>query len=314
MIWFHFHYIFFSHISYKLAPEYSFPEPINECHEVIINLLQNHNQFKDFDLGQIDLNSVILAGDSAGANIATVLAIRFKKEQSTLNFNTKLQVLIYPPTQYFNFQLPSSIRYSNLEMTYSRAKFVLWHMGFRKVNEQLEEMLINNVHHNLLDQHDLDAYRSLINIDLIDDKYKPDGIRFDYDNYPALADRVYPTQSKSNPIMSKLNEKNRVIFDDLIRNHKMLKPRLLNLFNMNRSPCLADDSELSGLPATYGVICGQDCRRDEGLIYAERLNRLNKNVHIDYYENAVHGALIMPNSKLAKLMQNNIISYLKCNL
>lgn len=77
-------------IEYPLAPEHPYPEGFNFCYEaikVIFNEAKNHN---------IELNNTVIMGDSAGANLATSLCIKAKKNK---DFKIKAQVLLYPIVQ-----------------------------------------------------------------------------------------------------------------------------------------------------------------------------------------------------------------------
>lgn len=77
-----------------------------------------------------------------------------------------------PPTQYFNFLLPSQIAYSYLDFPISRPKLTLWHLGMNNVTEVHEKFLIQNKHAQLLDHASRTRYQSYVDIDLIADQYK----------------------------------------------------------------------------------------------------------------------------------------------
>ncbi len=80
-------------VDYSLAPEASFPKAIEESREVLKTISQS-------DLGlKIDNSKIIVCGDSAGGNIATVLCDYNKR---ILKSNILLQVLIYPATHMFS--------------------------------------------------------------------------------------------------------------------------------------------------------------------------------------------------------------------
>ena len=46
--------------SYRMAPEYFMPIPVNDCYDVVKYLLDNPQEFS------ADLSRIMLAGDSAG--------------------------------------------------------------------------------------------------------------------------------------------------------------------------------------------------------------------------------------------------------
>lgn len=74
-------------IAYRLAPEHKFPIPLYDCHDAFKWLIATA---KDWD---INPEKVIVMGDSAGANLATVVCMLSKEESSPKPWR---QVLIYP--------------------------------------------------------------------------------------------------------------------------------------------------------------------------------------------------------------------------
>jgi acetyl esterase len=88
-------------VDYRLAPEHKFPAAVIDAFDATRWVIENA------DLLGIDLNKFGLAGDSAGGNLATVVAIMARDEKITAaqdesNSNSvkwpdiKLQALIYP--------------------------------------------------------------------------------------------------------------------------------------------------------------------------------------------------------------------------
>lgn len=69
-------------VEYRLAPEHPFPVPIDDCEDALDWLLAQH----------WDNRRLIVAGDSAGGNLAAVLALRARSRQLTIAG----QLLIYP--------------------------------------------------------------------------------------------------------------------------------------------------------------------------------------------------------------------------
>ncbi len=80
-------------VEYSLAPEAIFPKAINEGKKILKSISKNKYGLK------INNNKIILCGDSAGGNIATVLA---SENKNTLKANVIFQVLIYPATHMFS--------------------------------------------------------------------------------------------------------------------------------------------------------------------------------------------------------------------
>ena len=80
-------------VEYSLAPEAIFPKAINESNKILKGISKNKYGLK------INNNKIILCGDSAGGNIATVLA---NYNKNNLKANVIFQVLVYPATHMFS--------------------------------------------------------------------------------------------------------------------------------------------------------------------------------------------------------------------
>ena len=209
----------------------------------------------------------------------------------------KLQTLIYPPTQYFNFSLPSSVHYSGLEQPYTRAKFCLWHLGLTHANEYQEDLLIRNIHTLLIEDKQLKAkLQSYLDVDLIPEMFKEK--KEYYYNYNNIKSVIYPDESKMDAKLAK-NEK--------------LATLLKQLFNENISPGLTGDESLKKSPKTFMIVCEYDARKDEALIYAERLRRLNVYVDVAFYENGFHG-MLLGTSPVSMSMRNDLMYFIKDNI
>ncbi len=76
-------------VEYSLSPEAIYPTAINEAFEILKYIYKNE------DIFNIDRNKIVLAGDSAGGNMATVLAAKTAKEQGP---EICFQALFYPVT------------------------------------------------------------------------------------------------------------------------------------------------------------------------------------------------------------------------
>jgi acetyl esterase len=74
-------------VDYRLAPEYTFPAAHEDAYKVIEYVYHHANE-----LG-IDQSKIIVAGDSAGGNLAACACHHFKKHK---NIKIAAQILIYP--------------------------------------------------------------------------------------------------------------------------------------------------------------------------------------------------------------------------
>ena len=73
-------------VNYQKAPEHPFPIPFDDCYETLLWVIENAAA-----LG-IDTNKIGVAGDSAGGNLASAVAIKARDKAISLAF----QILIYP--------------------------------------------------------------------------------------------------------------------------------------------------------------------------------------------------------------------------
>ena len=74
-------------VEYRLAPEYRFPVPLEDCDKSMDWLIENADQF------EIDINKIAVGGDSAGGNLAACLCIKRIEEGK---IQPERQILFYP--------------------------------------------------------------------------------------------------------------------------------------------------------------------------------------------------------------------------
>ena len=110
-------------VNYRLAPEFKFPVPVNDCYDAFKWVKANIEQ-----LGALDQVSV--AGDSAGGNLATVVAIQATKE----GIHVTSQILLYPVTE-LNY---CSISYSTFGSGFGLDRDVMQWFGHHYLNQAVE--------------------------------------------------------------------------------------------------------------------------------------------------------------------------------
>ncbi len=171
-------------------------------------------------------------------------------------------------------------------------------MGLTHVNKYQEDFLIKNYHTLLLKDPELKKkFEAYLSIDLIPEIYR--NKKFYYNNYASLEELVYPSEAPEY---------------DFTKLDPRFVLRVKNLFNLNLSPGLADDEDLKYMPNTLVMVCEHDTRKDEGLIYAERLRLAGNQVDVKYYENGYHGVITNERSTVSTRMRNDFIEFIRKNL
>jgi len=89
-------------LDYRLAPEHPYPAALEDVEAVLDWIIDNRKE-----LG-IAGDKITLLGDSAGANLATVLAIKKRDAQQD---HISCQILYYPPTTFVEEEFPSRVHF-----------------------------------------------------------------------------------------------------------------------------------------------------------------------------------------------------------
>jgi len=91
-------------VDYRMAPEHPFPTPVDDSWEALLWVDANRSIFNGANL------PIIVSGDSAGGNLAAVVAQRSTEQVSAPR--VALQALIYPATDA-DLDTPSSLNEEN---------------------------------------------------------------------------------------------------------------------------------------------------------------------------------------------------------
>jgi len=85
-------------VDYRLAPEHKFPAAVIDCYAATAWVASNAEKFG------IDTKRISVGGDSAGGNLAAVVALKSRDEDGPA---IALQVMVYPVTDLSSFDTPS---------------------------------------------------------------------------------------------------------------------------------------------------------------------------------------------------------------
>ena len=203
--------------------------------------------------------------------------MRFSRK-STNRHTPRLQVLIYPVVQFFDFLLPS----------YLTPVLQIFHFGrsgqiieFYLNKSITKDITINN--HTTIEQKK--QYRSFVDWSLIPARYR----------------QVY-----KEPLTDNIEGD-----PELVNNARQA-------LHPDASPLLVDNEQLAKLPPTYVLTVEHDTLRDEALIYAARLKENGVPVVQHHFDHAFHGSLAFLSGPfaldIAHEMLNGIVAYLKANL
>ncbi|KAM9200296.1 LOW QUALITY PROTEIN: neutral cholesterol ester hydrolase 1-like [Mergus octosetaceus] len=89
-------------VEYSLVPEVCFPEQFHDALRATKHFLQP-DVLAEYS---VDPNRIAISGDSAGGNLAAAVCQQLSKDEH-LTIRPKLQALIYPVLQAFDFNTPS---------------------------------------------------------------------------------------------------------------------------------------------------------------------------------------------------------------
>lgn len=117
-------------VDYRLAPEHKFPAAPEDCYAATQWVAKNAAQL------QIAANRISVAGDSAGGNLATVVALMARDRNGPALHK---QVLVYPVTEYFSAAqtTPHASYVENAEGNFLTAEAMdhFWHLYLEKISD-----------------------------------------------------------------------------------------------------------------------------------------------------------------------------------
>ncbi|KAM5164850.1 neutral cholesterol ester hydrolase 1 [Mantella aurantiaca] len=203
----------------------------------------------------LDPERIAVSGDSAGGNLAAALCQQLTRDTSVTT-KVKLQALIYPVLQTLDFNTPSYQQNRNMPILPRFVMIKFWLDYLNGSYDFAPAMLVNN--HTSLDISEAVALRDRLNWDsLLPPSFKK--------NYEPVF------QTEGSPIVLR---------------------HVPALLDIRVSPLIADKETLQQLPKTYVLTCEHDVLRDDGTMYAKRLEEAGIDVTHDHYEDGFHGCVL----------------------
>lgn len=173
-----------------------------------------------------------------------------------LTIRPKLQALIYPVLQAFDFNTPSYQQNMNMPVLPRYVMINYWIDYFNGNYDLAHSLLINN--HTALDVGQALSFRGRLNwTSLLPSSFKK--------NYKP----VIQTTGKAEIIQ-----------------------QIPALLDVRAVPLLAENETLQLQPKTYILTCENDVLRDDGVMYAKRLEKAGVEVTLDHFDDCFHGCMI----------------------
>ncbi|XP_022102021.1 neutral cholesterol ester hydrolase 1-like [Acanthaster planci] len=238
-------------VDYRLAPKYPFPAAIDDCTAATVWFLEHLNEYN------VDPARIALMGDSAGGNLAAATTQRLTFDHKYRDLpKVKLQVLIYPVLQAFDFQTPSYQRNGHYPILLNKV-LMAWFMDFylngRNGGSRVQNAMMSNDHTSAAAKRS-PLVQKCLSHDLIPDEFKQLG-------YEA------PSTDFGDE----------VIYEEI--SGVLLDP--------DYAPLMRED--LRGLPEAYILTAEYDVLRDDGIMYAKRLEKAGVPITWKDYLRGFHG-------------------------
>ncbi|NXX88994.1 NCEH1 hydrolase, partial [Centropus bengalensis] len=238
-------------VEYRLVPEVRFPEQFHDALRATKHFLQP-DVLAEYS---VDPNRIAISGDSAGGNLAAAVCQQLSKDEH-LTIKPKLQALIYPVLQAFDFNTPSYQQNMNMPVLPRYVMINYWIDYFNANYDLAHSLLINN--HTALDVGQALSFRGRLNwTSLLPSSFKK--------NYKP----VIQTTGKAEIIQE-----------------------IPALLDVRAGPLLAENETLQLQPKTYILTCENDVLRDDGVMYAKRLQNAGVEVTLDHFDDCFHGCMI----------------------
>ncbi|CAJ1074362.1 neutral cholesterol ester hydrolase 1-like [Xyrichtys novacula] len=236
-------------VEYRLYPEVHFPEPYLDC----LNAAKHFLSMEVLARYAIDPERVAVSGDSAGGNLAAAVSQEISSDD-TVSTKFSVQALIYPVLQALDFNTPSYLQNQYIPILYRTVMVRFW-LQYLGADLSLQPQFMVNNHSSLKHSSITPELRARLDWTvLLQPKYKK--------SYkPVVVEKGSEGTVKEVP----------------------------GLLDVRASPLLAGSEVLAKCPRAYILTCEYDVLRDDGLMYARRLQDAGVTVTSLHYEDGFHG-------------------------
>ncbi|XP_074548160.1 neutral cholesterol ester hydrolase 1a [Halichoeres trimaculatus] len=236
-------------VEYRLYPEVHFPEPYLDCLTAAKHFLSKEVLARY----AIDPERVAVAGDSAGGNLAAAVSQEISTDDST-SIKFSVQALVYPVLQALDFNTPSYLQNQYIPILFRTVMVQFW-LQYLGVDLSLLPELMTNNHSSVQHSNITPELRGRVDWTVL----------------------LPPKHKKSyKPVVVGKGSKGTI-------------KELPGLLDVRASPLLAGPEVLAKCPRAYVLTCEYDVLRDDGLMYARRLQEAGVTVTSHHYEDGFHG-------------------------
>ncbi|KAM6127237.1 arylacetamide deacetylase [Phoenicopterus ruber ruber] len=216
----------------------------------------------------VDPDRVCVAGDSAGGNLAAAVAQQLL-EDSEVETKLKAQALLYPVLQALDLNLPSYRENENKLILPKWLMVKFWSEYFTS-DSSLYEAMASNRH------------------------------------VPVESSHLFQFVNWSNWLPEEVKKDH--VYTGPVYGSSELAQKYPGFLDPRASPLLVSDAQLRRLPLTYVLTCKYDVLRDDGIMYARRLQAVGVPVMHDYAQDAFHGVITFASGPAALAVGHRLLN------
>ncbi|XP_003471461.1 arylacetamide deacetylase-like 4 [Cavia porcellus] len=257
-------------VGYRKLPYYHYPIIITDCLNATIHFLKRLKSYG------VDPSRVVVCGDSIGGGVAALITRALLSHKDLPRI--RAQVLIYPVTQFTNFQLPSAQQNRNIPFL-TEELLMMCLCRYAAIDISWKDAILKGA---FVPPETWEKYRKWLTSDNIPERFKN---KYQETQFPGPFNEAAYLETK-------------------------------HMLDVQIVPILADDEIISHLPETFLVSCEHDILHDHTLLYKKRLE--DQEVPVSWYhvEDGFHGCILLFGQKFfvfpcSEKILNAVVSYIK---